>query len=430
MIPERRKLHSERQRLERQADAIFAAADAEKQRDLTAQELRSLDAITFRKNAIDARLHQLDAERDAAGRAWDEGNPEASGGRGVFTGPRFAQMFPAAAHDARGWESLGEFVQAASNRLADPRLFAADGGNIGVPSEGGFMVPTQFYAELLDLSLESEIVRPRARIVPMRSDKIEAPIWDKYDRSGGAPFGFSIRWMAETATGAKQKPSLAAIGLNAKKCAIYCPASNEMVADGVGFEDQLREGMSVSMSWGLDDAFLNGDGAGKPLGVFNSASLITVDKESGQAADTVIFENLAKMAARHRNYANATWVVSQTAMPQLLTLSIPIGTAGSHIPVLTKNAGQFEILQRPVIFTEKLQPVGDLGDILLADFNQYVIGLRQDADFAKSEHALFDTDETFFRIVSRLDGMPIDASADTPKNGDTLSAFVTLAARA
>ncbi len=236
--------------------------------------------------------------------------------------------------------------------------------------------------------------------------------------------------MAQTEAGAVQKPVLARIAMHAQKVAIFCPSSNELLSDGLGWEQQLTAAMRVALSWGLDNAFFNGTGVGQPLGIFASPNLITVAKEIGQGADTVIYENLMNMAARHKNYANATWVASQTAMPQLLTLSVPIGTAGSHIPVLTKTAGQFEILQRPVVFTEKLAPVGDLGDILLADFDQYAIGMRQEADLARSEHALFDEDQTYFRIISRLDGRPIDPAAETPKNGSTLSPFVTLAARA
>ena len=38
----------------------------------------------------------------------------------------------------------------------------------------------------------------------------------------------------------------------------------------------------------------------------------------------------------------------------------------------------WKILTRPVIFTEKTEKLGDLGDILLADLSQYVVGLRSE----------------------------------------------------
>jgi HK97 family phage major capsid protein len=36
-----------------------------------------------------------------------------------------------------------------------------------VPSEGGFLIPETLRSELLRVSLETSIVRPRARIIPM-----------------------------------------------------------------------------------------------------------------------------------------------------------------------------------------------------------------------------------------------------------------------
>ena len=47
-----------------------------------------------------------------------------------------------------------------------------------------------------------------------------------------------------------------------------------------------------------------------------------------------------------------------------------------------------------------------------------------------SPHVRFTTDELSFRLRVRMDGQPLLSSAITPVNGDTLSPFVTLAARA
>jgi len=49
---------------------------------------------------------------------------------------------------------------------------------------------------------------------------------------------------------------------------------------------------------------------------------------------------------------------------------------------------------------------------------------------ASSMHTRFTTDETEFRVTSRLDGRPWIDSALTPRNGsNTLSPFINLAAR-
>ena len=167
------------------------------------------------------------------------------------------------------------------------------------------------------------------------------------------------------------------------------------------------------------------------MGVLNSACLITVTQETGQAAATILYENLAKMFARMlpESRQRAVWVVNNTAIPQLLTLTIPVGTAGSVVPVLSERDGQFTMLTRPVVFTEKLPALGTVGDVILADFSSYAIGLRTQISLMISPHVRFTTDELSFRLRVRMDGQPLLSSPITPVNGDTLSPFVTLETR-
>ena len=90
------------------------------------------------------------------------------------------------------------------------------------------------------------------------------------------------------------------------------------------------------------------------------------------------------------------------------------------------------LLGSPLILTEHCPAVGDVGDIILGDYRQYLIGQKAAASItaATSIHLRFLTDETAFRFTLRMDGQPWEQSALTPKRGaQTLSSFVTLAAR-
>ena len=88
------------------------------------------------------------------------------------------------------------------------------------------------------------------------------------------------------------------------------------------------------------------------------------------------------------------------------------------------------MLTRPVVFTEKTEKLGDKGDIILADFSQYVIGLRSEMRFDTSIHVAFATDEILARLIERHDGQPLWDSALTLEDGTTtVSPFVALAAR-
>ncbi len=84
----------------------------------------------------------------------------------------------------------------------------------------------------------------------------------------------------------------------------------------------------------------------------------------------------------------------------------------------------------PVIPLEHTATVGTTGDIMLADFNQYVMIDKGPTQVASSIHVYFVSDETAFRIVYRCDGQPIDAAPITPANSAlTQSAFVVLDSR-
>jgi len=97
--------------------------------------------------------------------------------------------------------------------------------------------------------------------------------------------------------------------------------------------------------------------------------------------------------------------------------------------VLSQTGGQFAMLTRPVFFTEKLPALGSVGDILLVDPSQYILGLRRQVSIEKSQHVYFSSDEAAYRAILRADGQGKWSKPMTPKNGDTLSWCVALATR-
>ncbi len=140
-----------------------------------------------------------------------------------------------------------------------------------------------------------------------------------------------------------------------------------------------------------DKAFLKGSGAGEPLGILNSDCLLVQAKESGQSASTINYLNLTGMLSMLHPacFKGSVWICHQSTIPQLLQLSIAVGTGGSHVPVMTEKDGGFSILTRPVIFTEKVEALRSQGDILLADFSQYVVGLREEMRIDLSSACIF-----------------------------------------
>jgi len=186
------------------------------------------------------------------------------------------------------------------------------------------------------------------------------------------------------------------------------------------------------MAFEADKGFITGSGAGEPQGFTNAAAEISVAKETGQAADTLVWENIVKMYSRMLpgSLGSAVWIANINTFPELATMALSVGTGGSAIWLNAGSEGPpMTILGRPVIFTEKCATVGDVNDINFADLSYYLIGDRQAMSVSSSEHVNFASDSTAFRIISRLDGRPWVNSAITPVTGSTLSPFVTLAER-
>jgi HK97 family phage major capsid protein len=167
----------------------------------------------------------------------------------------------------------------------------------------------------------------------------------------------------------------------------------------------------------------------------NAPCLVSVPKETGQPATTIVTENVLKMASRMYapSYRNAVWLIAQDAMPQIGALAIVVGTGGAPVFIADiKNPLGASLSGRPIIWSPHCQTLGTTGDIILADLGQYItitkagIGMET----ATSIHVKFIYDETAFRFVVRFDGQPWWASARTPKHGtNTVSPFVALATR-
>jgi len=257
--------------------------------------------------------------------------------------------------------------------------------------------------------------------------------WDAASRAGGTLFGgFAMEFLAEEGTGNKQTGKLRVITLGANKGAIFVDISNELREDGQGFEAQLDGAMRTSIGYGMDKYFVNGNGAGQPLGIRNDPAKISVAKESGQTKDTIVYTNLAKMFSRMypAGRQRAIWLANDDTIPQLLSLTITVGTGGSHIPVMTESNGQFKILGRPVVFTSHMPTLGDADDIMFVDLSQYAVGIRRGLSLERSNIPGWTQDLMSYRALLRFDGQGTWNAAISPEHGQSLSWCVGLVERA
>lgn len=363
-------------------------------------------------------------------------------------GQQYNPKAPGAALDAKfgdwgsylaaTWDGANttEAVQAKAEIAAVQNRFRNAFGST-IPADGGFLIPERLRSELLRVSLESAVVRPRARVVPMDSLTVPYPMIDATSNASSVYGGIVGYWTAEGQDLQDSNPSFGRIDLVAKKLTLYSEIPNELFSDSIISLNQfLSESFPEALAWFEDIAFIRGSGAGEPLGFLNAPAAVTVAKESGQPADTIVWENLVKMYSRMlpASIGRAVWIAHIDTFPELATMALSVGTGGSAVWIgegQGAGAPPMTILGRPVIFTEKVETVGDPGDINFVDLGYYLIGDRQAMQSSTSTDFKFGSDKTALRVIERVDGTPWIKSAITPHKGsNTLSPFVKLAARA
>lgn len=435
------ELRQQRAKVIADARGLVDKADGEK-RGLNPDEQKIYDAlmVQVRDMAADItrreELHQ--AERELAESVNEPNRPE----------PEQRSEPQAAKPKAGPFKTFGEQLMAAvraanpNNPVVDKRLYevrAISGLNETVGSEGGFLVQQDFAAGLLARMYETGQIVGRCAPITISSGANGVKIngMDETSRADGSRWGgVQVYWNNEAGQKTASKPAFRQINMQLHKLTGLCYATDESLEDAAQLESIIMRVFPQEFDFKVEDGIVRGLGAGQPLGVLNSPALVTVAKEGGQAAATVLSQNVMKMWARlwAPSRRNAVWLINQDVEPQLYSMYVAVGVAG--IPVFMPAGGlsgapYATLFGRPVIPVEYCSTVGTVGDIILADFNEYLLARKGGIQSASSIHFRFDYDETVFRFVLRIDGQPAWAAPLTPKNGtNTLSPFVALATRA
>lgn len=392
----------------------FLSSEEQKEIDKYEDEIRSWDA------SIERAERMIAMEPDEI-----EEKPE------VKTAPK---------NEERKFKTFGEQLMAAYRASmpggqVDNRLTtrAASGLNESNPSDGGFLVQQDFVSELLKRTYETGILASKVKKIPISTSanglKINAV--DEDSRANGSRFGgVQTYWEGEADKLAGSKPKFRVLELSLKKLTGLCYATDELLQDTAALESVIRQAFAEEFGFKIDDAILTGTGAGEPLGILNSSSLVTVAKESNQA-EKITVENLIKMWNRvwSRSRNNAVWFINQEIEPYLYTLKI--GTTPVYVPAGGLSEKPYGTLfGRPVIPLEQCSALGEVGDIVLADLNQYLLIDKGGINAQSSIHVRFLYDENVFRFIYRVDGQPIWNKPLTPYKGTaTQSPFVALAKR-
>lgn len=343
---------------------------------------------------------------------------------------RQLQAVRAAALAMKGGESLSTDELA----LLKPMRAAATGANTDVPSEGGFLVDSQRSNTIIQRAYSIGAVLSRVTPMPIGAgfNGAKLPAIDETSRADNSRYGGIVSgWLGQGNTLTAGKPKFREIDLKLRKVGAFVYSTDEMNVDSVLFEGWVNRFLPLELQFRVEDSIINGVGSNQPLGVLNSPSVISVTRTS---AGRILSEDLRAMVNRMWAplWGRAVFLIDQSSLGEFDQLAIPIGTGGqldpSYKPAGGPNGGQYATYKNiPIIPTEYNAALGTSGDVVLTNFDEYLLIDKGGVDQAVSLHVAFLTDEAVYRFMYRVDGQSLWNAALSPKSGGaTLSNTIVL----
>ncbi len=306
-----------------------------------------------------------------------------------------------------------------------------------IDSDGGFLIPEVVSQTIRERVYAEQNLIARTEQLTTAGNSLTLLANAETSRATGSRQG-GVRgyWMDEAGQFTASKPTFRRMTLKLHKLGVFAYVTDEMLEDSfTGLGSYLTTAAGREISFMVSDAMVNGNGANAPLGILTAPALVSVAKENGQGAATILSENIFKMYARMwaPSWPSSAWFINQSILPQLLSLNLKVGTGG--VPVYLPPGGisvapYGMLMGRPIIPIEWAAALGTVGDIILADWSQYV-SISKGVQTAMSIHLRFDYGEQVYRFSFRVDAQPLWNSALTPykDTAQTLSPFVVLASR-
>lgn len=418
-----KELLEKRATLVNNARAILDKAKAEN-REPTADEQRQFDEAMADVDKIKAEVEQqekaqrrqqwLDDETKAleTSRGRLSQTTRADSGQGS-TKPekRSVRIRPGMDLELRGPRAAVEYDAAFRNYLLDAGVECRTTLQQDSDTKGGYLVPEQFIAELIQDLDNVVAMRGRCRIIPLRgAQSIGFP---SLDTDIGDP-----TWTTELGTGSEDT----SMAFGKREFKSYPLARRIKVSktllrnSGIPVEALVRQRMAYKFGTVMENAYLNGSGAMQPLGLFtasNNGISTTRDVSTGNTNSEIRFDGLinAKYSLKAQYRRNLTWIFHRDAIKQIRKLK---DGEGRYIWEPSVRAGDPDsILQVPTIESEYAPNtfsttlyVGILGDL-----SQYWIIDSLDMEIQALYELYAESNEVGFIGRYEGDGGPVDQNA-------------------
>lgn len=397
-------------------------------RDLTNEETAAFDALVEEDRLLAAHQGRLQGIEDTTA-ALGAVVPGVGRGVGIVRagGPEARREF----------ESFGEFMHAVRFNPNDQRLNFVEGAGANAAdlsaemrmdndTQGGFMVPTQLRSQIMRVEPQEALVRPRANVIPAGSPPDAGVTMPALDQTGANPAnmygGVTVNWIGEGEEKPETDAKLREVSLLPHEVAGFVTVTDKLLRNWQAADSFLRELLGGAVNAAEDYAFLRGDGVGKPLGVINAGATKYINRAT---ANSITYMDLVNMVAvQLMRGGSPVWSMPQQALPKIATLKDEADQPIWHPNAREGFAG--DLLGYPVRWNNRAPALGSKGDVILADWAQYLIKDGSGPFVAASEHVKFTSNKTVIKIFWNVDGTPWLTAPIKEENGYEVSPFVGL----
>ncbi len=262
----------------------------------------------------------------------------------------------------------------------------------GVDSSGGYLVPDEYDRRLIDVLDEENIMRGLAtKITTSGEHKINIaatkPAASWIEEGGALTFGdatFDQKLM------------------DAHKLHVAIKITEELLYDNAfGLENFIITQFGKALANAEEDAFLNGDGNGKPKGLFADAQTgITIDTTEITSDDVI--DLIYKLKRPYRK--NASFITNDRTLAVLRKLK---DDNGNYLWQPSLQAGEPDRFLGYALHTSQYAPQLAAGNVAIAfgDFGYYNIGDRGHRTLQELKELFAGNGMVGFVMKERVDGL-------------------------
>lgn len=376
------ELKQKRAKLIADARAILDKAEKE-DRSLTAEELEQY-------NKIDAEIDRLGKEIEIEERQQArERELEKIDDKSHKPNPvDIRDMKPRATQEYR--DAFWKAVRHTKNALYADEIRALQ---VGTDSEGGYLVPDEFERTLIQALEDQNIMRGLCRVISTGSGDRLIPVVTSHG---------TATWLAEEGPFQESDEAFSRVTLGAHKVGTIIKVSEELLNDSAfNLESYISSEFARRIGAAEEEAFITGNGTGKPTGVIGSAQVGV----TAATANAITFDGLIDLyhSLKRPYRARATWLMADSTAKVIRKLK---DNDGQYIwqPSVTADKPDM-LLGRPVVISDYVPAIAANAKVVVfGDFSYYWIADRQGRVFQRLNELYATNGQVGFRAYQRVDG--------------------------